>query len=89
MSEKASIADLRAKFDELSPEEQATALKTMPSSNGLAAVIGALEARVERDRQCPHCRAPGARRRGKVSDRVRYECRECGRTYNALTGTDS
>jgi transposase-like protein len=88
MSEKASIADLLAKFDELSPEEQTMALKTMQSSNGLAAVISALEERAERERQCPHCRAPGARRRGTVSDLARYECRACGRTYNALTGTD-
>ncbi len=88
MPQKASLADLLAQFDELSPEEQATALQTLQSKNGLTAVISALEEQAERDRQCPHCRAPGARRRGTVSALARYECRECGRTYNALTGTD-
>jgi transposase-like protein len=88
MSENASIADLLAKFDELTPEEQALALKTMQSSTGLSSVVSALEEQAERDRRCPHCHAPGARRRGKVSDLARYACRACGKTYNALTGTD-
>jgi transposase-like protein len=88
MSQKASLADLLAQCDELSPEEQATALQTLQSANGLTAVIRALEEPAERDRPCPHCPAPGARRRATVSDRARYECRECGRTDNALTGTD-
>lgn len=88
MPEKASVADLLAKFDELSSEEQESALMMLHSKSGMAAVVSALEERAERDRQCPHCRAPGARRRGKVSALARYECRECGRTYNALTGTD-
>ena len=88
MSDAGKIADLLAKFDELSPEEQEYALATLQSNNGLTAVIAALEEQAERDRQCPHCHAPGARRRGTVSALARYACRECGRTYNALTGTD-
>jgi transposase-like protein len=88
MSSTGKIADLLAKFDELSPEEQEYALETLQSKNGLAAIIAALEETAERERQCPHCQAPGAQRRGTVSGLARYACRECGRTYNALTGTD-
>lgn len=88
MSSTGKIADLLAQFDELSPEEQEYALETLQSKNGLATVIAALEETAERERQCPHCQAPGAQRRGTVSGLARYACRECGRTYNALTGTD-
>ena len=39
------------------------------------------------ERRCPHCADPHIHRWGKPSGSQRYRCRNCGRTFNALTGT--
>src|ERR1700759_432036 len=36
---------------------------------------------------CPHCASQRLHRWGRVSDLPRYRCRDCGRTFNGLTGT--
>jgi len=36
---------------------------------------------------CPDCKATELYRWGKVSELQRYRCRQCNRTFNALTGT--
>jgi transposase-like protein len=38
-------------------------------------------------RQCPHCGDSRTRRWGFFRSSQRYRCRQCGRTFNALTGT--
>ncbi len=49
--------------------------------------LAAVEATVEEDRRCPHCSAPGAISRGRARGLRRYQCKGCGRTFNAATGT--
>lgn len=39
------------------------------------------------ERHCPHCGDTHVHRWGKPSGSQRYRCRNCGRTFNALTGT--
>ena len=36
---------------------------------------------------CPTCSSEAGHKWGKVSGLQRYRCKECGRTFNALTGT--
>ncbi len=36
---------------------------------------------------CPHCESTELYRWGKASELQRYRCRQCARTFNALTGT--
>jgi transposase-like protein len=36
---------------------------------------------------CPHCAGRRLHRWGHASDLPRYRCRDCGRTFNGLTGT--
>ncbi len=38
-------------------------------------------------RQCPHCQSLNSVKRGIVRKLQRYQCKECRKTYNALTGT--
>jgi hypothetical protein len=38
-------------------------------------------------RPCPHCGDSRTRRWGFFRGSQRYRCRQCGRTFNALTGT--
>ncbi len=37
--------------------------------------------------KCPHCKKSNIKRWGKRSDLQRYKCKECGKTFNSLTGT--
>lgn len=39
------------------------------------------------ERPCPHCADTHIHRWGKPGGAQRYRCRNCGRTFNALTGT--
>jgi predicted RNA-binding Zn-ribbon protein involved in translation (DUF1610 family)/transposase-like protein len=39
------------------------------------------------ERRCPHCADTHIHRWGKPAGSQRYRCRNCGRTFNALTGT--
>ena len=37
--------------------------------------------------RCPHCKAERVNRHGRANGLQRYRCRECGKTFSALTGT--
>ena len=36
---------------------------------------------------CPHCASGGVVRHGQADGLQRYRCRDCGKTFNALSGT--
>lgn len=46
-----------------------------------------IEEQIVGKRRCPHCRALGGRRHGMANALQRYRCDHCGRTLNALAGT--
>lgn len=50
-------------------------------------VTEAIESRVDQDRCCPRCHTPGAISRGQANGLRRFQCKGCGKTFNALTGT--
>ena len=52
-----------------------------------AAALAAIELGVDDERCCPHCGAGGAVKRGKARGLRRFRCKECGKTFGALTGT--
>ena len=52
-----------------------------------AASLAAIELGVDDERRCPRCGAGGAVKRGKARGLRRFQCKECGRTFGALTGT--
>ena len=39
--------------------------------------------------RCQHFNSDDVRKYGRQSHRQRYQCKNCGRTFNALTGTDA
>ena len=47
----------------------------------------AIELGVDEARRCPHCSSEGAVSRGMARGLRRYQCKGCGRTFNALSGT--
>ncbi len=85
--ENASIACILALIDRLSPLDRERLEAALASGSDLGKVLAAREGLVAADRPCPHCGTTGAVRRGLVSGLIRYRCRECHRTFNALTGT--
>ncbi len=52
-----------------------------------SASLAAIEAGVGEDRRCPHSGTPGAVSRGKARVLHRHQCKDCGKTFNAATGT--
>jgi transposase-like protein len=61
-------------------------MSELEAAEGRAASVGIIE---DRGRQCgcPHCGNLKVVRNGNADGLQRYKCRECGRTFNALTGT--
>lgn len=51
------------------------------------ASLAAIELGIDENRNCPHCNAPDAISRGRQRGLRRYKCRNCGKTFDARTGT--
>jgi transposase-like protein len=62
----------------------ATEVAALETRLGASAVI---EGRFAAGVSCPHCRSESAHRHGQANGLQRYRCRDCGRTFNALSGT--
>jgi transposase-like protein len=52
-----------------------------------SASVGIVEGRVGVKPSCPHCGGEHVVRNGAANDLQRYKCRDCRKTFNALTGT--
>ncbi len=76
-----------SQVDELSTAQRKEAKSALSGSSQASASLAAIEAGVGEDRQCPHCGAAGAISRGKARGLRRYQCKGCGKTFNAATGT--
>ena len=74
-------------IDRLSPAQRREAEAVLSGGSQASASLAAIEAAVGEDRRCPHCGTPGAVSRGKARGLRRYQCKGCGRTFNAATGT--
>jgi transposase-like protein len=53
----------------------------------LAVVTALIEARFGERAPCPHCQSMRVGPWGRASGLRRYRCRDCGKSFNALTGT--
>ena len=74
-------------IDRLSPAQRREAEAVLSGGSQASASLAAIEAAVGEDRRCPHCGTPGAVSRGKARGLRRYQCKGCGKTFNAATGT--
>ena len=63
------------------------ALAVLSGRSEGAASKAAIELGVDEARRCPHCSSEGAVSRGMARGLRRYQCKGCGRTFNALSGT--
>lgn len=65
-------------------QQVAAALGKLSGRNQASEVI---EAHAREHRQCPHCHSSAVVKNGSANGLQRFKCRQCARTFNALTGT--
>ena len=76
-----------SRVDELTAAQRKEVSAVLSEPPEGAASLAAIELGVDDERRCPHCGAGGAVSRGKARGLRRFRCKECGRTFGALTGT--
>lgn len=76
-----------SRVDELTAAQRKEVAAMLSDPPEGVASLAAIELGVDDERRCPHCGAGGAVSRGKARGLRRFRCKECGRTFGALTGT--
>ena len=71
----------------LNEAQKATLLRVLGERSPGEVVRELLESKDGDQRQCPHCNGSHVVVWGSANGLHRYRCRDCGRTFNALTGT--
>ena len=79
--------DWFSRVDELTATQRKEVAAVLSDPPEGAASLAAIELGVDDERRCPHCDAGGAVSRGKARGLRRFRCKECGKTFGALTGT--
>lgn len=84
---KPTLKQIAAMLRQLTPlqlKAVAAEVSALETHTGATAII---EGCFSTGASCPHCRAEHAHRHGQANGLQRYRCRECRRTFNALSGT--
>ena len=61
--------------------------KALENKDNLDEIYGLIESSFAKHKKCPHCHSENMWRWGHASGLQRYRCKDCQKTYNALTGT--
>lgn len=61
--------------------------KTLENKDNLDEIYLLIENSFAKHKKCPHCHSENMWRWGHASGLQRYRCKDCKKTYNALTGT--
>ena len=78
---------LIAMLGELNEDQRRTVAAMLSGDGDLAEVTSMIEARFATQVLCPHCRSANVGSWGRACGLKRYRCRECRKSFNALTGT--
>ena len=78
---------LIATLGELTEDQRRTVAAMLSGHGDLAEVTSMIEARFATQVLCPHCRSTNVGSWGRACGLKRYRCRECRKSFNALTGT--
>ena len=71
----------------LSLDQLQKAKEALSGESQSSVSLAAIEASVGEERRCPHCHTMGAISCGKARGLRRYQCKGCGKTFNAATVT--
>jgi transposase-like protein len=80
------LKKLKAMLEKLTFGQRQDLLEKLTAENGAMVSVGIIE-QAEHPHRCPHCSGKHMVRNGSASGLQRYKCRDCDRTFNALTGT--
>jgi len=78
---------LIAMLGELNEDQRQTVAAIISSHGDLAEVTSVIEARFATQVLCLHCQSTNVGSWGRACGLKRYRCRECRKSFNALTGT--
>jgi transposase-like protein len=74
-------------FDRMSRSQRDKLRGRLQREASIDEVTTLIEQSLNDEPACPHCISAKLYRWGKVSELQRYRCRQCKRTFNALTNT--
>jgi transposase-like protein len=83
----AEFQALSAQLQGLSEVQREAVLAALSAQASGADALALIDERFAVEPACGHCRSTHVIRWGRTSGLVRYQCNDCGRTFNALTGT--
>jgi transposase-like protein len=78
---------LIAELGELTEVQRQTIAAMLSGHGDLAEVTSLIEARFAVQAICPHCQSTNVGSWGRACGLKRYRCRDCRKSFNALTGT--
>ncbi len=83
----AQFEQFASQVSSLSVRQRARLLTLLARSSNYDRTVDLLESSTQPFLSCPDCRSLRKHRHGHNAGLQRYRCIDCGRTYNALTGT--
>lgn len=81
------LKQLMALTAKLTPGQREQLMTQLGSGMALDQATAVVQARLSQSPGCPKCQAVRLVRNGQADGLQRYKCRNCGVTFNALTGT--
>ena len=84
---KSNLSRIVAVLHTLTADQLKTVTAELVALKANSGATSIIEARSGEAASCPHCRSQLIYRHGHANGLQRYRCRECRRTFNALSGT--
>ena len=84
---KAELNRITAALRKLTPDQRKRVAAELASLDARPASAVIIEGRFASGATCPHCESGRVIRNGHANGLQRYRCRECSKTFSALTGT--
>ena len=83
----AEFQALQAQLGALSDPQREAILAALSANAGGTDALAVIDGRFAAKPTCGHCGSTHAIGWGRSNGLIRYQCKDCGRTFNALTGT--
>lgn len=84
---KGELSRLVQDIQEMTWSQRSELIGRLTAAHAGQEACGIIEERLAELRLCPHCCSWHVVRNGQARGLQRYKCRDCGKTFNALTGT--
>ncbi len=81
------LTKLIAGLERLTPLQRRRVVAELSAAEGHTATVAVIEKGVSDEPCCPYCAGKTVVRNGTASGLQRFKCRDCVKTFNALTGT--